>query len=448
MTDPDCLEEINALAGSLEDKDSLLVAKEVGVAIARLEAVRYRALSRLSEVRAGVRSVVQEVALELSLVDAFAGSLVATGVALTSRLPRTLSLMDRGQVSGFAAQKVAEATAWLSDEDSLTVDALLEKRLPDKNSEQVRKAASHAATKVDRSGAERRATESREGRRLSMAQGEMGVASIEVVDGPVEKVTAAYQRIHREARALRNEGDTRTMDQLRADIALDLLLGGQGGVSERAEVFLNMDLTTYLGLNDDPVKMAGHGYIPAGLGRQIATGANTVLRRIITDPLSGQVQDLGRTRYRPDAATAEFVLVRDRECRRPGCTRAAHSCELDHSIPWQFQGETNVADLVTYCTRDHRLKDEPGWIYRLDPDGGLTVTTPAGRTHTSTPPPLHEPGRKCCRFELLPQIGDGACCTDHLSVACGSDKTGRSSCCQLSCRGESATAPAHAALST
>ncbi|MFC3455746.1 HNH endonuclease signature motif containing protein [Amycolatopsis speibonae] len=391
------MEEINALAGSLDDKDSLLVAKEVGVAIARLEALRYRALSRLSEVRAGVRSVVQEVALELSLVDGFAGSLVATGVALTSRLPRTLSLMDRGQVSGFAAQKVAEATAWLSDEGSLKADAVLESRLPEKNSEQVRKAASYAAMKADRSGAERRATESREGRRLTMAQGETGVASIEVVDGPVEKVTAAYQRIHREARALRNEGDTRTMDQLRADIALDLLLGGQGGVSERTEVFLYMDLTTYLGLNDDPVKMAGHGYLPAGLGRQIATGPNTVLRRIITDPLSGQVRDLGRTRYRPDAATAEFVRVRDRECRRPGCTRAAHACELDHSIPWQFQGETNVADLVTYCTRDHRLKDEPGWIYRLDPDGSLTVTTPTGQTHTSTPPPLHEP-----RPEVLP----------------------------------------------
>ncbi|MEV7553212.1 DUF222 domain-containing protein [Amycolatopsis sp. NPDC089917] len=397
LTDPDRLEEINALVSSLDAKDSLLVAKRAGVALAQLEAVQYRALSRLSEVRGGVRGVVQEVALELSLVDNFAGSLVATGVALTSRLPRTLSLMDRGEVSGFAAQKVAEATAWLSDEDSLTAGAVLESRLLGKNSDQVRKAASYAAAKADPAGAGKRSTESRDGRRLSMAQGEAGVASIEVVDGPVEKVTAAYQRIHREARALRKQGDTRTMDQLRADIALDLLLGGQGGVSERTEVFLYMDLTTYLGLNEDPVTMAGHGYIPAGLGREIASGANTVLRRIVTDPLSGQVEDLGRTRYRPEAATAEFVRVRDRECRRPGCTRAAHTCELDHSIPWQFQGETNVADLVTYCPRDHRLKDEPGWIYRLDPDGCLTITTPTGQTHISTPPPLHEP-----RPEVLP----------------------------------------------
>ncbi|MEU3626025.1 HNH endonuclease [Amycolatopsis coloradensis] len=391
LSDSTNLEEINALLNSLDDKDSIFVAREATAALARWEAVRYRALSRLSELRGGARSVVQEVAMTLSLVDNFAGSLVSTGVALTSRLPRTLSLLDRGLVGGYSAQKVAEATAWLSHEDSLVVDAKLESRLPKKNSTQVRKAANYAANKADPVGAGKRSKQSRDGRRLAVAQGEAGVASIEVVDGQAEKVNAAYRRIHQEAKALKNHGDTRTMNQLRADIALDLLLSGKGGAAERAEVFLYMDMFTYLGLNDDPVKMAGHGHIPASLGRHIATGPNTVLRRIITDPLSGQVQDLGRTQYRPDAAMAEFVRVRDRECRRPGCDRPAQACELDHSIPWQFQGETSVADLITYCTRDHRLKDEPGWVYHLAPDGTLRITTPTGLTHVSEPPPLHEP---------------------------------------------------------
>ncbi|MEV6906267.1 DUF222 domain-containing protein [Amycolatopsis sp. NPDC051071] len=391
LSDPDLLEVINDALSSLDDKDSLLVAKEVGASLARLEAVRYRALSQLSMLRDGARSVTQEVALGLSLVDGAAGSLVATGVALTSRLPRTLSLMDRGLLSGLGAQKVAEATSWLSVEDSLKADVVLESRLPNKNSIQVRRAANYVATKTDPAGAVRRTTERRKRRRLSVVQGGAGVASIEVVDGPAEKITAAYQRINREAWALRKQGEARTMDQLRADVAVDLLLGGEGGVSERTEVFLYMDLFTYLGLNDDPVEMAGHGHIPADLARHIATGPDTVLRRIITDPVGGQIQDLSRTRYRPDAATAEFVRVRDRECRRPGCSRAAQDCELDHSIPWQFQGETNVADLVTYCRRDHRLKDEPGWVYRLEPDGTLRVTTPTGQTYFSKPPPLHDP---------------------------------------------------------
>ncbi len=367
------------------------MAQAASADIARLEAVRFRAIAQLSRHRGGVSSVVQEVAFALSVVDGHAAVLVSTAEALATRLPRTLGLMDQGLVSGAGAAKVAAATGWLSQENALEVDALLEDRLEERNTEQIRKAASHAANTVDREGAARRTKHFREGRRLRLRQGESGVASIEVEDGPVEKVAAAYTRIDREARALRAGGETRTLDQLRADVALDLLLGGQGGPGERSEVFLYMDLNTYLGLNEDPAELAGHGHIPASLAREIASGPDTVLRRIITDPLSGQVLDLGRERYRPTAGLGEFVRVRDRECRRPGCHRVAQACDLDHSVPWQFGGHTSADDLVDLCRRDHRLKDEPGWIYTLAPDGTLTVTTPTGQTYDSSPPPLHEP---------------------------------------------------------
>ncbi|KFU77032.1 hypothetical protein BB31_32545 [Amycolatopsis lurida NRRL 2430] len=335
--------------------------------------------------------MVQEVAFALSVVDGHAAGLVSTAVALTTRLPRTLGLLDRGEVGGYGAMKVATATAWLSDEDARAVDAVLEDRLPGRNCDQIRKAANHAAVMADREGAARRAERHRAGRRLSIRHGETGVASIEVEDGPVEKVAAAYTRIDREARALKTGDEPRTLDQLRADIALDLMLGGQGGKAERSEVFLYMDLNTYLGLNEDPAELAGHGHIPAPLARHIASGPDTVLRRIITDPLSGQVLDLGRDRYRPTAGLDEFVRVRDRECRRPGCHRIAQACDLDHSLPWQHGGHTSATELIDLCRRDHRLKDEPGWIYRLAADGTLTITTPAGRSYDSTPPPLHEP---------------------------------------------------------
>ncbi|AUI64579.1 HNH endonuclease signature motif containing protein [Amycolatopsis sp. BJA-103] len=376
---------------TLGDEECVALAQAVSADIARLEAVRFRAIAQLSRHRDGARSVVQEVAFALSVVDGHAGAMVAAAKALTTRLPRTLGLMDQGKLSGSGAMKVAAATAWLSDEDALAADALLEDRLPGKNSDQIRKAAGHAALSVDRDGAARRVERHREGRRLTVRQGETGVASIEVEDGPVEKVTAAYMRVDRKARALKTGGETRTLDQLRADVALDLLLGGQGGKSERAEVFLYMDLFTYLGVKDGPAELAGHGHLPARLAREIATGADTVLRRIITDPLSGQVLDLGRDRYRPTAGLDEFVRVRDRECRRPGCHRPAQACDLDHAVPWEFGGHTDADELIDLCRRDHRLKDEPEWVYRLAADGTLTITTPTGQSYDSTPPPLHEP---------------------------------------------------------
>ncbi|RSN28249.1 HNH endonuclease, partial [Amycolatopsis sp. WAC 01416] len=67
------------------------------------------------------------------------------------------------------------------------------------------------------------------------------------------------------------------------------------------------------------------------------------------------------------------------------------TCDLDHSVPWQFGGTTNADDLIDLCRRDHRLKDEPGWTYHLTSDGTLTITTPTGQSHDSTPPPLHPP---------------------------------------------------------
>ncbi|RSN43692.1 HNH endonuclease [Amycolatopsis sp. WAC 04197] len=383
--------EVNASLDSLGDQDAVDAAVAASEGIARLEAVRFRALGRLSRHRDGASSVVQEVAFALSVVDGHAAGLVSTAEALTTRLPRTLGLLDQGKVGGYGAMKVATATAWLSDEDARAVDAVLEDRIPGRNSDQIRKAANHAAMMADHDGASRRAERNRGGRRLTVRQGDTGVASIEVEDGPAEKVAAAYTRVDREARALRAGGETRTLDQLRADVALDLLLGGQGGKSERSEVFLYMDLNTYLGLNDDPAEMAGHGHIPASLAREIASGSNTVLRRIITDPLSGQVLDLGRDRYRPTAGLGEFVRVRDRECRRPGCHRVAQACDLDHSLPWQHGGHTSDTELIDLCRRDHRLKDEPGWDYRLGSDGTLTITTPTGQRYESTPPPLHEP---------------------------------------------------------
>ncbi|MFI9453288.1 DUF222 domain-containing protein [Amycolatopsis sp. NPDC052450] len=346
MAESDVLKEVNGSLNSLGDRDVVDVAVAASEGIARLEAVRFRAIARLGRHRGGVGSVVQEVAFALSVVDRHAGTVVSTAEALATRLPCTLGLMDRGVVDGFKAAKVAAATSWLSDEDARAVDVVLEDRLAGRNSEQVRKAANHAAAMADREGASRRSEHARAGRRLTIRQGEAGVASIEVEDGPVEKVTAAYTRIDREARALKTGDEPRTLDQLRADVALDLLLGGQGGNSERAEVFLYMDLATYLGVNEDPAELAGHGYIPASVAREIAGGPDTVLRRIITDPLSGQVLDLGRDRYRPTAGVGEFVRVRDRECRRPGCQRPAQACDLDHVVPWQFGGHTNADELI------------------------------------------------------------------------------------------------------
>ena len=372
---------------SMSDNGIVRVMRQAAAEIARLEAMQVRGTAALARRRGNARSTEAEVALALCLTPVFAGALVSAAESLVSRFPRTLELMERGKLSLFRAMKVTEATAWLSDDAARAADAALVTRLPGKDPTGVRKAATYAAGKADPEGSDRRSAESRASRALSLTHQESGTATLSLENAPVEKAVAAYARVDRMAKSLKTRDEPRTLDQLRADVALDLLLCAEGGGGEpRLEGFLYLGLDTYLGLNEDPVEFSGHGPIPAALARELLGGPDTVLRRIITDPITGQVHDLGRTRYRPTAAMAEFVQVRDRTCRRPGCNRPAQACEIDHTVDWQHGGETRTKSLAGFCGRDHALKDEPGWRYVLTDDGTLTITTPAGQHYRSTPP--------------------------------------------------------------
>ena len=94
---------------------------------------------------------------------------------------------------------------------------------------------------------------------MTLTHQESGTAALAIDDAPVEKAVAAYRRIDRAARALKTRDEPRTLDQLRTDVALDLLMGHAHGGGMRTEVFLYLDFNTYVGLNDDPAEMAGYG---------------------------------------------------------------------------------------------------------------------------------------------------------------------------------------------
>jgi hypothetical protein len=99
---------------------------------------------------------------------------------------------------------------------------------------------------------------------------------------------------------------------------------------------------------------------------------------------------VGRARYRPPAALADFVRTRDRTCRFPGCRQPARRCDLDHVEPFPG-GPTSAGNLATECRHHHRLKHETGWQLLTDPDDPevLYWISPTGRIHESRPrPPL------------------------------------------------------------
>ena len=116
--------------------------------------------------------------------------------------------------------------------------------------------------------------------------------------------------------------------------------------------------------------------VPDAVARALAAGGTW--RRLVTDPLSGAVVDAGRSRYRPPAAMADLVRVRDSTCTHPGCDAPARACDLDHIVPWVSGGTTSLDNLTCLCRAHHRLKHTPGWSLTRARDGALVWRTPTG----------------------------------------------------------------------
>ena len=175
-----------------------------------------------------------------------------------------------------------------------------------------------------------------------------------------------------------------SLDQLRAD-ALATIAGqfltvtANENLAHGRPVTLNLtlDLPTFLGLEENPGILAGYGEIPASAARLLATDAKW--KRFITDPISGNLLDYGRTTYEPPQGLVDFILARDRRCRFPSCRQPARICDIDHAIPWEEGGKTSKENLGLLCRRHHRMKTHGGWKLISFEDGSCQWTSPEGK---------------------------------------------------------------------
>ncbi|MGH3399735.1 MAG: hypothetical protein ACRDPO_34135, partial [Streptosporangiaceae bacterium] len=72
-------------------------------------------------------------------------------------------------------------------------------------------------------------------------------------------------------------------------------------------------------------------------------------------------------------------------CRNPRCRQPAHHADLDHTTPYDQGGLTCECNLGGYCRTHHKIKQLPGWTLTQPTPGHFQLTTPAGRTYTTTP---------------------------------------------------------------
>jgi hypothetical protein len=205
-------------------------------------------------------------------------------------------------------------------------------------------------------------------------------------------------------------GPLPTLDECRADALVDLLCGTGGPVPRRArpQILVTVPAGTLLGLGGEPAHLAGYGPIPDALARELARDGTW--RRVLTDPATGAVLDVGRTRHDPPADLDRLIRVRDGMCRFPGCRRQAAGCDVDHTVPYPH-GPTSAANLHALCRRHHRLKHETAWAVTALAGSRLEWTSPLGAVYTTHTP---TPGGEACTQrppalppdEGVPEVGE------------------------------------------
>ncbi|WP_224786149.1 HNH endonuclease signature motif containing protein [Microbacterium caowuchunii] len=191
--------------------------------------------------------------------------------------------------------------------------------------------------------------------------------------------------------------DTRTMDQLRADLLLDMLLTAQPGADPtrtddgpgtlgaiRAKVQVLVPALTLLGADEHPADLVGGSPIDAETARTLAGAAPDAWIRVLTHPVSGAVLATD-TRF-AETPLRDFLKARDRHCRFPGCRVPAVRCETDHTIDYAQGGKTCVENCAELCQRHHSMKQFTAWRVRQLGDGVLEWTSPLGNTYVDEPP--------------------------------------------------------------
>ncbi|WP_224391128.1 HNH endonuclease signature motif containing protein [Pseudonocardia sp. ICBG1293] len=360
-----------------------------------------------------------QVAIVLRVPRDHARSLIGQAQRFARVLPETLAEWESGRIDQGTAEAIASSTLVLDDERARRVQAAVLPGAPGAHRRLLRDRLRRHIARIDPDGARERHERARSDRRMSVSSGDDGMGSL-WLGGTAAQVEASWQCVDRLARSLDDPCDDRTLDQKRVDLAHQLLqgtltltdvgavrgaLGADGAgtdedrllasvaqvlvakpdpeeaVGRRPLIQVVVPLSTLMG-GAAPAELVGHGPIPADLARALAAGG--VWQRLVTDPLSGTLLDVGRTRYRPPVAMADHVRTRDGTCRGPACSRRVR--DLDHHRPWAAgDGPTSADNLFGLCRADHALKDAPGWQVLAGSDGSLTWIAPCGRRATTQP---------------------------------------------------------------
>ncbi len=327
--------------------------------------------------------VSDEIRAALHLTRRAAQNRHVLAVDVVERLPRLYGMFRAGLLDLARVRVIAEGTEHLPESEARAVVDEIADRAPRLTTGQISAWIRRLCVDVDTGEAEARYENAVDSRRLWVEQTNDGTANVFLFDIPAEKGWAIARRVGRHQKTVDPAG--RTADQVRADIAADLLLGSDPTNGGKGYIELKVDLTTLAGLDERGAEIAGFGPVVAEVARKIAEEQPRAEWRTVVTREDGSVATVVVNRRRPNKGMSRQVQVTNPTCTFPGCRVPSSQCDLDHLRPWSEGGGTFVENLGPKCRHDHRLKDH-GWVHR-HLNGRENWTSPLGHTYVTEPQP-------------------------------------------------------------
>ena len=369
------------------------------------------------------RSFVFEMACALRIPESTARALISDSEMLIHELQGTFHALADGEISYRHAQLMIDQALTLGPESrSEFEDAALDaaKTLtPSKFNTKARKLRerSHPESILVRR------TAAFERRRIEFQPDLDGMAWVNLYQ-PAETAMAFCNAVRQQAMRLQRKDEPRTLTQLSLDVAVDAMLQGVqadpslGAVPPmecgcpgdklegsgtppiceptpkskkpgrlrgiRPTVIVTVPVLTLMGKGDEPAQLDGYGPIDPETARELA-GEATSFIRLLVHPETGVPLSLSRDRYAVPKDLQLALSIRDGTCRGYGCNRSTATCDIDHTVAWQFHGPTHFDNLAYQCRHHHRLKHQTTWEARQMGDGFIEWTSPLKRKYVTAP---------------------------------------------------------------
>jgi hypothetical protein len=340
-----------------------------------------------SQAETARRTLLSELACALRLPEVTIGKLIYESQVLVEVLPATLGGLQVGAFSYRHAAIMIDHAMSLPAEQRTKFESTVLAAAALLTAAQFERKARTVRERMDPETITERHAKSVIDRRLQVENSRDGMAWLQLFL-PATEAHAIYARSTEIAIALQNKDEQRTLTQLRADVAADLLLDGgitgRGEFAIRPTVTVTVPVLSLLGHDDEPAILDGYGPIDLDTARDLVAKAPSLLR-VLTHPETGVTLSVGSGRFPVPAGLRSWLQYRDGTCRKPGCNRAARRCDIDHTEEVQHGGWTTHNNLAHMCPHHHAEKHHTGWAMKQLAAGRIEWTSPTGHVYFSEP---------------------------------------------------------------